>query len=1136
MEGHGPGARAASGLFYQYLFTIETFLALVADSWPDDAEVRIEDPLDPNVIDPDVVDFSVYSEAGVIQQVHQAKSVAIPKLSTISAGDALATLVRMVHSNPVDDPIYILTTNERPGLDIEELNALLAGDRPDAEVLHALGVMVHNNTEATAALSTITQDAQIRRLRRAWVNATGEPSRLIRRRIRTKLHTWRREYGLPLSNRAARILESQLINEVFSRAANTYDDSDDTHETAGDELSLPQDRSVPLHKFRDLLAEPAEVLAQVAARLETGSGAERAPSGDGIPRPDKLAAIMDRFNNIRSRRIQQCVLTGPSGSGKTKLAAMYVHSEADSYDRVTWIDSESEASIVSSLLKQSNMIGIPNPEGIGDAESIADAFKGSVSTFIGRWLIVFDNAHDARGLRPWMPTRGNADVLVTSTDSANWTEYQPVRVRSMDADQARELLISRLEDDVPSPTPQQRERLEDALKRLAITLDHRPLALHMAASHFGSLSVLIAGVDSYTGKIDALADLMDDDDLDRGDYPRTFQAAIEICVDRLLGDSSSAAALVAKDMLAVSSLLASHNIPAYLVFAIATRTFETVYEGSDPLAGLERQLPLMNAAIGRIRTQSLMERSSEPGGDSRWEMSVQLEINEIVQYVLRRRLPTLAAVMNNTAAHLSVWLADSIVRQDFPAALALQPHALQVLALAIDVPAVPGFCAILAGNEANLLLIQGRAHEALAWLRFEMVVLKKQAVPHYKTMAKTADQIVEAVMRIGWPVARVLPEISLACQYLHAAVNEGTTDWDGDRICGNLVSVIKVLMQRSTDDRDLLKELAVLRNTAITLLAHFPDSGSAARLAQLIAVEDALSEGRLDEALTLVTDLLSRLGSSDHLERLDAQALHLEILCNQNDIDSLEIEVADFLEELDRHPEVVKGVWASLIDTAHRLAILIAVAAADTTTKHRRIFTDIMRASRTLCTNDFEYQAHALLSGCEASQHQDITSVRLLLDLAVARKPTDPTIGQQLGVAYTWLQYWLECAEEGHVVRAYVAGVRGRRPCVLSSGRAGLLIEVSAVSLADVLPHEGTRLRANPRSDTSGRTRGFDIRDAATNRPLAYLLFGELPADAFGEPDPQFRIIYNGTTIRPTHLMLELAAPPGELNRLIPLQ
>lgn len=1132
MEGHGPGSRTASGLFYQYLFTIETFLALVDHSWPDDAEVRIEDPLDPNVVDPDIVDFSVYSEAGVLQQVHQAKSVAIPKLATISAGDALVTLVRMVNSNPVDDPLYILTTNARPGLDIEELNTLLGGDRPDAEVLHALGVIVHNNTEATAALSTITGDAQIRRLRRARVNATGESSRAIRRRIRAKLHTWRREHGLPLSNRAARILESELIKDVFSRAADTYDDGDDAYDD-GDELSLPQDRSVPLHKFRALLAEPAEVLAQVAAQCDTGSGAERAPSGDGIARPDKLALITDRFNNIRSRRIQQCVLTGPSGSGKTRLAAMYVHSEADSYDRVTWIDGESSASIVSSIVKQSTIIGISNPESTGDADVIADAFKGSISGFIGRWLIVFDNAHDARGLQPWMPTRGNADVLVTSTDSANWTEHQPVRVRGMAADQARELLISRLEDDVPDPTPQQRDRLEDALERLAIMLDHRPLALHMAASHFGSLSVLIAGIDSYTGKIDALADLMDDDDLDRGEYPRTFQAAIEICFERLLGDST-VAALVATDMLAVSSVLASRSIPAYLAFAVATRSSKAVYEGSDPLAELEQQLPLMNAAIGQIRTQSLMERSNEPGGDSRWELSVQLEINEIVQYVLRRRLPRPAAVMDNAAAHLSVWLADAIDRQDFPSALALQPHALQLLALAKEAPAVPGFCAILAGNEANLRLIQGRPHEALAWLRFEMVVLKQQAVPHYKTMAKTADQILEAVMRIGWSVAQVLPEIRSACQYLHAAVDEGTTAWDGDRICGNLVSVIKVLTQRSTGDQDLLEELAALRNTAVSLLAHFPDSGAAARLAQHTGAEDALSEGRLDEALALATDLLAGLGTSDHLERLDVKALRIEILCNQDDIDRLEIEVADFRDELERHPDVVKGVWASLIDTAHRLAILIAVETADTT-KHRRIFTDIVRASRTLCTNDYEHYAHALLAGCEASQRQDITGVRLLQDLAAARKPADPTIGQQLGVAHTWLQYWLECAEQGHAARAYVAGVRGRRPSRDSSGRARLTIEVSATALADELPHDGARLQARHRTDISGRTRGFDIRDTVTARPLAYLLFGELPADAFGEPDPQFRIIDNGTTIRPTHLLLELAVPPDELELLIAL-
>jgi hypothetical protein len=95
MGGRTGGGGAASGLFYQYLFTIEKFLALLADGSPADTEVRIEDPEDPDVLDPDIVDFSVYSSDGVAQEFHQVKSVAAPEKSTISAGDALVTLVRM---------------------------------------------------------------------------------------------------------------------------------------------------------------------------------------------------------------------------------------------------------------------------------------------------------------------------------------------------------------------------------------------------------------------------------------------------------------------------------------------------------------------------------------------------------------------------------------------------------------------------------------------------------------------------------------------------------------------------------------------------------------------------------------------------------------------------------------------------------------------------------------------------------------------------------------------------------------------------------------------------------------------------------------------------------------------------------
>lgn len=59
VAGLGGGVRAASGLFYQYLFTIETLLDLIQQAWSESTIVTIEGPDHNGSSDPDVVDFSV---------------------------------------------------------------------------------------------------------------------------------------------------------------------------------------------------------------------------------------------------------------------------------------------------------------------------------------------------------------------------------------------------------------------------------------------------------------------------------------------------------------------------------------------------------------------------------------------------------------------------------------------------------------------------------------------------------------------------------------------------------------------------------------------------------------------------------------------------------------------------------------------------------------------------------------------------------------------------------------------------------------------------------------------------------------------------------------------------------------------
>ncbi|OBC12015.1 hypothetical protein A5784_04180 [Mycobacterium sp. 852013-50091_SCH5140682] len=175
--------------------------------------------------------------------------------------------------------------------------------------------------------------------------------------------------------RAARILENSLIAGKFSCASGTdVDNAADFEQGA---------RQFLLAKFAQLLAEPATTLAQAAALVEAGDGIHHALSGHGLDRPELLRAIVDRFNNIRKGRTQLSALVGPSGIGKTPLAAMYAHREHCSYDRVCWIDAESDASIIASIVNQARIIGISDIHN-GDQTALAIEFTNAVRRFIGR--------------------------------------------------------------------------------------------------------------------------------------------------------------------------------------------------------------------------------------------------------------------------------------------------------------------------------------------------------------------------------------------------------------------------------------------------------------------------------------------------------------------------------------------------------------------------------------------------------------------------------------------------------------------------------------------------------------------------------------------------------------------------------
>lgn len=107
-------------------------------------------------------------------------------------------------------------------------------------------------------------------------------------------------------------------------------------------------------------------------------------------------------------------VTGIRGVGKTQVAAAYARRRiADGWRLVAWVDASDKASVLAALAQVAVAAG----------KGVADEDPGVLAARVRHWLeadgkrrlVVFDDAKDLDGLRPFLPADGAAQVVVTST-------------------------------------------------------------------------------------------------------------------------------------------------------------------------------------------------------------------------------------------------------------------------------------------------------------------------------------------------------------------------------------------------------------------------------------------------------------------------------------------------------------------------------------------------------------------------------------------------------------------------------------------------------------------------------------------------------------------------------------------------
>ena len=127
------------------------------------------------------------------------------------------------------------------------------------------------------------------------------------------------------------------------------------------------------------------------------------------------AGLMEALERGPGARVSVVfAVTGIRGVGKTQVAAAYARRRiAERWRLVAWIDATSAAPVLAGLAQVAVAAGL-GPAG-EDAGVLAAGVRGWLEADGERRLVVFDNAADLDELRPFIPSAGAAQVVITST-------------------------------------------------------------------------------------------------------------------------------------------------------------------------------------------------------------------------------------------------------------------------------------------------------------------------------------------------------------------------------------------------------------------------------------------------------------------------------------------------------------------------------------------------------------------------------------------------------------------------------------------------------------------------------------------------------------------------------------------------
>lgn len=199
-----------------------------------------------------------------------------------------------------------------------------------------------------------------------------------------------------------------------------------------------------------------------------GNVPQRNPNFTG--RAELLDALHRRLRKEKATAVLPNALHGMGGVGKTLLAVEYLYRHIGDYDLVWWISAERTTQIALSLTELAPRLGLEaGSEATWSVTAVLEALRRGEP--YDNWLLVFDNADSPEAVRPYFPSGGPGNILVTSRNPQWASVAKPLEVNVFRREESVDLLRRR----GPDITDDEADRLAEALGDL-------PLAIEQAAA------------------------------------------------------------------------------------------------------------------------------------------------------------------------------------------------------------------------------------------------------------------------------------------------------------------------------------------------------------------------------------------------------------------------------------------------------------------------------------------------------------------------------------------------------------------------------------------------------------------------------------------------------------------------------